>query len=106
MQGSGTGPPYRHGNIVGLVGVRRSGKTFLLFDTVQRLATQGVNRQCILYLNVEDDRLWANFSFMSTNRVWNRGYREHWPRGGILSDERILLKVPAPKVNTWLWYID
>lgn len=49
--------PIGMGKVVGLAGVRRSGKTFLFFDTIQRLTAQGVDRRKILYLNFEDDRL-------------------------------------------------
>ena len=50
--------PLQSGKIVGLVGVRRSGKTFLMFHTMSRLMLQGVARNRILYLNFEDDRLY------------------------------------------------
>ena len=49
--------PIKSGKVVGLAGVRRSGKTFLFFDTIQRLLEQGVDRRCVIYLNFEDDRL-------------------------------------------------
>lgn len=49
--------PGGTGKVVGLAGVRRSGKTFLFFDTIHRLEEQGVDRSRILYLNFEDDRL-------------------------------------------------
>lgn len=49
--------PTGTGKVVGLAGVRRSGKTFLFFDTIRRLTDQGVDRRCIVYLNFEDDRL-------------------------------------------------
>ena len=49
--------PMGSGKVVGLAGVRRSGKTFLFFDTIRRLTEQGVDRRCIVYLNFEDDRL-------------------------------------------------
>lgn len=49
--------PTGTGKVVGLAGVRRSGKTFLFFDAIQRLAAQGVDRRRIVYLNFEDDRL-------------------------------------------------
>jgi predicted AAA+ superfamily ATPase len=45
------------GKVIGLAGVRRSGKTFLFFDAIHRLTEQGVDRRCIVYLNFEDDRL-------------------------------------------------
>ncbi len=50
--------PTGTGKVVGLAGVRRSGKTFLFFDTIQRLAANGVDRRRIVYLNFEDDRLY------------------------------------------------
>lgn len=49
--------PMGTGKVIGLAGVRRSGKTFLFFDTIRRLTEQGVDRRCIVYLNFEDDRL-------------------------------------------------
>lgn len=49
--------PMGTGKVVGLAGVRRSGKTFLFFDTIRRLTEQGVDRRRIVYLNFEDDRL-------------------------------------------------
>ena len=49
--------PIGSGKIVGLAGVRRTGKTFLLFTTIQRLLDEGVNRPQLIYLNFEDDRL-------------------------------------------------
>ena len=49
--------PMGTGKIIGLAGVRRSGKTFLFFDAIRRLAAQGVDRRRMVYLNFEDDRL-------------------------------------------------
>lgn len=39
------------------VGMRRSGKTYAMFDVMARLLGQGVPRDRIMYLNLEDDRL-------------------------------------------------
>jgi uncharacterized protein len=50
--------PFGTGKVIGLAGVRRSGKTFLFFDAVQRLAARGADRRRIVYLNFEDDRLY------------------------------------------------
>jgi predicted AAA+ superfamily ATPase len=49
--------PTDTGKVIGLAGVRRSGKTFLFFDTIRRLVDQGVSHNRIVYLNFEDDRL-------------------------------------------------
>jgi predicted AAA+ superfamily ATPase len=42
---------------VTLIGMRRSGKTYALFDIMRRLLDSGVGKQRLLYLNLEDDRL-------------------------------------------------
>lgn len=49
--------PAETGKVIGLTGVRRSGKTFLFFDAIRRLAERGVDRRRLVYLNFEDDRL-------------------------------------------------
>lgn len=49
--------PLGSGKVAALTGVRRSGKTFLFFDTIRRLVEKGVDRRSIVYLNFEDDRL-------------------------------------------------
>ncbi len=41
-----------------LIGMRRAGKTFACFQEMDRLIRSGVDRRRILYLNLEDDRLW------------------------------------------------
>lgn len=40
-----------------IIGMRRSGKTYLLFQEMQRLLDAGVERNRLLYVNFEDDRL-------------------------------------------------
>ena len=49
--------PLDSRKVVALVGIRRSGKTYLLFETMRRLQAQGVDWNQMLYLNFEDDRL-------------------------------------------------
>ena len=49
--------PLAARQVVALVGIRRSGKTYLFYETMRRLVAQGVDRRRILYLNFEDDRL-------------------------------------------------
>jgi predicted AAA+ superfamily ATPase len=49
--------PLKSGKVVTLAGIRRSGKTFILYETMRRLETDGVDRRQLLYLNFEDDRL-------------------------------------------------
>lgn len=49
--------PLDTGKIVTLVGIRRSSKSYPLYDTMQRLESQRGDRRQIVYLNFEDDRL-------------------------------------------------
>lgn len=39
------------------VGMRRSGKTYLLYQEMHRLLDDGISKRDLLYLNLEDDRL-------------------------------------------------
>ena len=48
--------PLESKKIISLVGVRRSGKSSLLFDIINRLR-QNISRENIIYINFEDDRL-------------------------------------------------
>jgi uncharacterized protein len=43
--------------ITTLVGIRRSGKTYILYDTMRRLESRGIDRRQMVFLNFEDDRL-------------------------------------------------
>ena len=49
--------PVDTGKIITLVGVRRCGKTSLLFNIIGKLLQQGVPITSILYINFEDERL-------------------------------------------------
>lgn len=40
-----------------LTGIRRSGKTWILYQTMQKLLLQGIKQEQMLYINFEDDRL-------------------------------------------------
>jgi hypothetical protein len=49
--------PLRSNRIVLLRGVRRSGNTSLFYHTMRRLEASGVAREQIIYVNLQDDRL-------------------------------------------------
>lgn len=49
--------PINTGKIITLSGVRRSGKTFTLYEAINRLESQGILREKILFINFEDERL-------------------------------------------------
>jgi uncharacterized protein len=46
-------PPY----VNDIVGVRRCGKTYYMYQLISELLEQGVPKSNILYLNLDDDRL-------------------------------------------------
>lgn len=45
------------GKALALIGMRRTGKTFLCYQKIRSLLSEGVPKENILYLNFEDDRL-------------------------------------------------
>jgi len=49
--------PVDSTKIVTLTGVRRSGKTYHLFDIMNQLKANGVSPERLLYINFEDERL-------------------------------------------------
>ncbi len=49
--------PWLPGKIDAVIGMRRSGKTWFLYQNMARLIGQDVPRECLLYLNFEDERL-------------------------------------------------
>jgi predicted AAA+ superfamily ATPase len=49
--------PLDAGKIVSVTGVRRCGKTYLMYETIQRLISKGIDREKIVYINFEDERL-------------------------------------------------
>jgi len=48
--------PLNSGKIISLIGSRRTGKTFYLFQLISKLL-ETVNKENILYINFEDERL-------------------------------------------------
>ncbi len=47
------------GKVLALIGMRRVGKTYLCFQRIEELLASGMERERILYLNFEDDRLFG-----------------------------------------------
>ena len=52
--------PLESGKIVTLVGSRRSGKSYLMYDAIRKLTSKSLDINDILYLNFEDERLSFN----------------------------------------------
>ena len=71
--------------IISLVGVRRSGKSSILFDIVGKLR-ETVARENIIYINFEDDRLYP-LELASLDLILD-GYFELYPHK---RDEKIYL---------------
>ena len=57
-----------------VIGMRRSGKTFTLFQEMERLLRDGLDKRHILYLNLEDDRL-GEPDLSTLDRVLETYYR-------------------------------
>ncbi|HSV84991.1 MAG TPA: ATP-binding protein [Levilinea sp.] len=49
--------PAGSGKVITLTGVRRSGKTYHLYNLMNRLKSNGVSNEKLLYFNFEDERL-------------------------------------------------
>lgn len=50
--------PTDSGKVVTLIGSRRGGKTFRMFQIMHDLLARGIDKRQIIYLNFEDDRLY------------------------------------------------
>lgn len=49
--------PALSGKIDAVIGMRRTGKTWFLFQTMQRYLDQEIPKEAMLYLNFDDERL-------------------------------------------------
>ena len=49
--------PWETGKIISIIGPRRAGKTWSMFEVMKRILDSGVDRKRILYVNFEDERL-------------------------------------------------
>lgn len=61
---------------VTLIGMRRVGKTYALYDVMQRHLEQGVAKESLFYLNLEDDRL-GDPTLATLDRALELFYRRH-----------------------------
>lgn len=49
--------PLNSNKIISVIGARRCGKTYLLYDTIKKILANGTKLKNILFLNFEDERL-------------------------------------------------
>ncbi|MFH0925120.1 MAG: ATP-binding protein [bacterium] len=68
--------PLDAGKIITITGVRRCGKTYLMYDAVKRLLEKGMNKENIVYINFEDERL--EFKTEELDIIL-QAYREMYP---------------------------
>lgn len=68
--------PINSGKIISVCGVRRCGKTYVLFDTMNRLLAANVPKENILFLSFDDERLTLE---AGTLDMILQAYRELYP---------------------------
>lgn len=68
--------PFDSGKIISVVGPRRAGKTYLLFQHVKSLLGRGIDPRRVLYLNFEDERM--DLDVHSLDLIL-QAYRELYP---------------------------
>ena len=68
--------PVGSGKVITLTGVRRSGKTFHLYHLMNRLKSNGVSNEKLIYFNFADERL--NFSAPELDLIL-QAYQELYP---------------------------
>ncbi len=62
--------------IITIIGPRRAGKTYFLFQIMDKLEQQGVPRHHMLYLNFEDERLDFADNYDPIIEAWQELYPE------------------------------
>src|SRR3972149_197235 len=72
--------PVDSGIIISVIGVRRSGKTFLLYETIKRILANDVPKRNILYINFEDERLVPDKDQLD---LILQAYQELYPKLGL-----------------------
>ena len=88
--------PLDSQKIISLTGVRRSGKTYLLYDTIRRLLNRGVDKTNILFLNFEDERL--ELSTEELDLILQAWRELH---NGVISDEHYLFFDEIQNIPSW-----
>lgn len=75
-------PYLKYKEIIAITGVRRCGKTYLMYTLIQHLIKEQIPKQNILYLNFEDERLaFIEPQDLETLYQWFLEYHE--PKGKI-----------------------
>jgi predicted AAA+ superfamily ATPase len=86
--------------IISLIGVRRSGKTYILFSLIEKLR-RVIDTQSIIYINFEDDRLYP-IGLQDLDQLLE-GYYELYPKK---RDEKVYLFLDeVQNIEGWERYI-
>lgn len=93
--------PIDNQKIITLTGVRRSGKTYHLFNLINQLKASGIPNQQILYINFEDERLHLNSD--SLDQIL-QSYQELYP-SQKLSDCYFFFD-EIQEINGWYKFIN
>jgi len=68
--------------VISLIGARRTGKTFVMFDTIKRLLGLGILAENIVFFSCEDERLLLDISEMD---LILQAYRELYPNKDLMN---------------------
>ena len=82
--------------IISIIGPRRAGKTYFLFQTINNLIKEGVKKEEIIYLNFEDPRL-LNLKFDEVREIV-KIHRETY------SQDNLYIFIDEPQ-NVHLWEV-
>jgi uncharacterized protein len=88
--------PVGSGKVISLIGARRCGKTYLLFDTIKKLTAQGIPVENILFLNFEDERL--SFQMHELDLIIQAWHELH---NGSASDKHYFFFDEIQNINGW-----
>jgi predicted AAA+ superfamily ATPase len=92
--------PLEHKKIISLIGVRRSGKSSILFDIINKLR-KSTPKESIIYINFEDDRLFP-LKLQNLDDILE-GYFELYPQN--YGEKLYLFLDEVQVVNGWEAYI-
>ena len=93
--------PTDSGKVVALIGSRRAGKTFLMFQIMRDLVAAGVDKRRIIYINLEDDRLYP-IDAQELDLIL-RAHMELWP--DLMGQKCYLFLDELQNVSGWERYV-
>lgn len=83
--------------IKSVIGPRRAGKTYFMYQKIEELISFGINKESILYLNFEDPRL-IDISFKEIRKI----VKLHWQIYPISTKQRLYVFIDEPQnIKNW-----